>query len=142
MVEPKVLKCPKCRCHGLDVEVRGHRNSCEYQTCQCVGCKNVQLLRDKMKHDWKLRRETRLPQSPIGPTSRSHNTNSHTRQQRKSVIVGPISARKPAGSSVASKLNKKPNKKAVHSSGAGTSSEASSGTTNTAFVDLREFFMI
>lgn len=89
-----------------------------------------------MKNDWKHRRETRLPQSPIGSTSKSQNT--YVKQQRESVIVGPFPARESAGSSTAPKFNQK----AAQMSQPSASSGVSPATGNSQKVDASEFFMI
>ena len=34
----RVPKCARCRCHGINCELKGHKEKCQFKDCQCRSC--------------------------------------------------------------------------------------------------------
>ncbi|XP_069835604.1 doublesex- and mab-3-related transcription factor B1 [Dendropsophus ebraccatus] len=77
---PRILKCSRCRNHGLQVPVRGHAGRCGWKTCNCPKCSLI-TERRKIRAACKLlKAETEEPpaskkgRGKAWPTERSGNT--------------------------------------------------------------------
>ncbi|CAH1263539.1 DMRTB1 [Branchiostoma lanceolatum] len=50
-MERKEYQCKKCRVHGVDIPLKGHKGKCPWEQCACEGCEQVKSYRRQHMHD-------------------------------------------------------------------------------------------
>ena len=73
--------CARCRNHGVEVLLKGHKRHCVYRNCQCGQCKMTVLRQNVVAHQIKQQRDK----------SKCHPTNSNQLSSQSSSDTSSLS---------------------------------------------------